>query len=71
VTGAELREVRAASKRERAHYKINAVANVDRPTCYCDGCRVARETIAAAVPWLLDCYDLATTSLPGSAGDLS
>jgi hypothetical protein len=70
VTGAALREVRAASKRERAHYKINAVANVDRPDCYCDRCRADRETIAAAAPWLLDCYDSATTTHP-EFGDLS
>jgi hypothetical protein len=71
VTGAALRKLRAASKRERAHHADNVRLGCANPVCYCDECITDRVTIATAAPWLLACYDSATTSLPGGAGDLS
>jgi hypothetical protein len=70
MTGAELRELRDASKRERAHYADNVRLGCAQPTCYCDECLTDRVTIAAAAPWLLACYDSAATSLPDSVGDM-
>jgi hypothetical protein len=71
VKAAQLAEVRAASKRERAHHADNVRLGCAHPACYCDECITDRVTVAAAAPWLLECLDSATTSLPGSAGDLS
>jgi hypothetical protein len=68
---AQLAKVRAAVSGVQAHLKINVAAGVERPDCFCTECNAWRVVIVRAVPWLLECYDSATTSLPGSVGDLS
>ncbi len=70
MKAAQLAEVRAAVTGVQAHLKINVAAGVERPDCFCTECNAWRVVIVRAAPWLLACYDLATTTHP-EFGDLS
>jgi hypothetical protein len=50
LTPQDLRDVEAASKREREHYTHNVRLHVLEPVCYCPQCKVDRETIAKHTP---------------------
>ena len=54
MTGQQLRDVAAASKRERAHHDDNVRRGCAHSVCYCDECVTDRVIIAAAAPWLLE-----------------
>lgn len=54
MTGLQLKAVREASRRERAHYTANRVVAFGiSVVCYCDACKADREVIAAATPDML------------------
>jgi hypothetical protein len=50
LTPQDLRDVEAASKREREHYADHVEKGCAAPLCYCPRCKVDRETIAKHTP---------------------
>ncbi len=54
LTPKDLRDVEAASARERAHCDINVRLGVPVTACYCTSCRQDRETIARHTPEIMD-----------------
>lgn len=69
MTPAQLDDVRKASQRERAHHADNVRLGAQPPECYCRRCKMDRETIATAMPELLEIVDRARNEPRRAGGD--